>query len=175
MSFRCGRCHALWSRRGEYSGGYAWLRSRGGMPRCGPTSVSVPPRSRAIPRRSARSWETFMDACRKTRGPPSYAGAQTRQARIPTLDAILLSRVQPVRQRIDIERDIMSHFARTRAKAGSLFDLKGFWRLTIPRYLLRDDDFDAAMLGLIELGWVEAADRGHRLTSKGENSRSNTC
>ena len=70
--------------------------------------------------------------------------------------------------RDQIQQDVMTHFALGTATSGSVFDLKGFWRLTIPRYLLRDLDFEGAMLGLVAIGYVEAGSRGYQLTLKGE-------
>ena len=67
----------------------------------------------------------------------------------------------------EIEHDIMSHFATRHARAGSAFDLKGFWRLTIPKYLLRDEDFEGAMRNLVATGIVEPRSARYHLTAKG--------
>lgn len=66
-----------------------------------------------------------------------------------------------------IQQDVMKHFAFGVVRAGSAFDLKGFWRLTIPRYLLTDRDFEDAMEGLVEMGHVEVREGGFHLTAKG--------
>ncbi len=66
-----------------------------------------------------------------------------------------------------IEHDILSHFTLRHAKAGSAFDLQGFWRLTIPKYLLRDEDFEGAMGNLVAAEIVEPRSGGYHLTAKG--------
>lgn len=69
--------------------------------------------------------------------------------------------------RKQIQQDVMEHFALGVVRAGSVFDRKGFWRLTIPRYLLTDGDFDDAMAGLVEAGHVEHRQGCFYLTQKG--------
>lgn len=69
--------------------------------------------------------------------------------------------------RAQIQQDVMKHFALRAATAGTPFDQKGFWRLTIPRYLLRDNDFEGAIRGLVAIGYIEAGNQGYQLTLKG--------
>ena len=71
----------------------------------------------------------------------------------------------PTRKQIQL--DVMQHFALGVVRAGSEFDLKGFWRLTIPRYLLTDRDFEEAMASLVAMGLVEQGTRRFHLTAKG--------
>ena len=69
--------------------------------------------------------------------------------------------------REQVQHDVMRHFALGVVRAGNVFDLKGFWRLAIPRYSLTDRDFEDAMGGLVAMGHVEAGNGGFHLTAKG--------
>jgi hypothetical protein len=69
--------------------------------------------------------------------------------------------------REQVQHDVMRHFALGVVRAGNVFDVTGFWRLTIPRYLLTDRDFEDAMGGLVAMGHVEARKGGFHLTAKG--------
>lgn len=73
--------------------------------------------------------------------------------------------MMPVRDQV--EQDIMTHFALREATTGSAFDVKGFWRLTIPRYLLLDEDYSAAMRALVAKHYVATSGVGYDLTSCG--------
>ena len=68
---------------------------------------------------------------------------------------------------IQVEQDILRHFARSEAKAGSAFDVTGFWCLTIPKYLLTDEDFSGAMRSLAGKGYVDADGTRYELTPSG--------
>ena len=67
----------------------------------------------------------------------------------------------------EIEQDIINHFAACDPRAGSAFDITGFWRLTIPKYDLRDAQLEEAMRALAAEGYVEARDARYYLTPKG--------
>lgn len=69
--------------------------------------------------------------------------------------------------RKQIEKDILDHFASRDLEAGRAFDITGFWRITIPKYDLRDAELEAAMHTLAADGYVEARDSRYYLTSKG--------
>lgn len=71
----------------------------------------------------------------------------------------------PTRQQI--QQDVMRHFALGAMRPGCTFDLKNFWRLAIPRYLLTHRDFEDAMAGLVATGHVESRAGCFYLTARG--------